>query len=268
MAPDRSQTDRPARGVFISFEGVDGAGKSTQCALACERLASTGHEVVRLREPGGTRIGERIREILLDPDCEAMDATCELLLYEAARAQLVAQVVVPALEAGKIVVSDRFFDSTTAYQGFARGLGGDVVLRANRLACGPVAPDRTVLLDLDPASALGRAAAATAASGHGDRLELEGVSFQEQVRAGYARIALDEPDRVRVVDAAGSVEEVYERVRDALSGLLELPEAEGAHVSGAMPRGGGAHPNADATVAPSSLGQPAEAHSQEAPHAR
>ena len=136
------------RGVFVTFEGVDGAGKTTQCSLLCDALRSAGYEVVRLREPGGTPLGERVRSLLLDPQSQTIDPTCELLLFEAARAQLVAQVVRPALDRGAVVVSDRFFDSTYAYQGFARGLGGETVRTVNAVACGGLAPDRTLLLDL------------------------------------------------------------------------------------------------------------------------
>ena len=205
-------------GVFVTLEGIDGAGKTTQCALVCAGASAQGREVVRLREPGGTNIGERIRAILLDVACAGMDPTCELLLYEAARAQLVAEVIRPALARGAVVVSDRFFDSTTAYQGCARGLGAETVDAANRLACGEVAPDRTVMLDLDPAGALARATAQGT-----DRLEMEGAAFQQRVRDGFARLAAAEPDRVRVVDARGDVGCVYERVRAQLADVLDLP---------------------------------------------
>ena len=220
--PDSAQS---MPGVFVTLEGVDGAGKTTQCALVCAGAAALGREVVRLREPGGTSIGERIRAILLDVDNAGMDPTCELLLYEAARAQLVAQVIRPALARGAVVVSDRFFDSTCAYQGHARGLGLDVVASANRLACGDVSPTRTILLDLDPTAGLTRAAAASEGP---DRLELEGVAFQGLVREGFARLAAADPRRVRTVDAAGSVAAVYERVRAKLTDVLPLPPYEQA----------------------------------------
>lgn len=216
------QTDNSAhRGVFVTFEGVDGAGKSTQCALVCAGLAMLGRTVERLREPGGCAVGERVRAVLLDPGLSGMDPVCELLLYEAARAQLVAEVIRPALLAGSVVVSDRFYDSTMAYQGFARGLGAQGVQRANALACGEVTPDRTVLLDLDPRGAYERATASGA-----DRLEQEGESFQERVREGFLHVARQEPGRVRVIDARGTVGEVYERVRQCLADLVELPSYE------------------------------------------
>lgn len=228
ISPAATSATTPAQpaptGVFVTLEGIDGAGKTTQCALVCAGAAALGREVVRLREPGGTGIGECIRAILLDVASAGMDPTCELLLYEAARAQLVAEVIRPALARGAVVVSDRFFDSTTAYQGHARGLGAAPVDAANRLACGDVAPDLTVVLDLDPVGALERACAAQQA----DRLELEGAAFQQRVREGFARLAQAEPQRVRVVDARGDVAAVYERVRAQLAGVLELPAFEGA----------------------------------------
>lgn len=226
-------TDTRARskGVFVTFEGVDGAGKSTQCALVCAALEQAGREVVRLREPGGTRVGERVRSLLLDPSV-TVDPVCELLLYESARAQLVNEVIRPSLARGAAVVSDRFFDSTVAYQGYARELGIEMVETANRLACGTLEPDRTLVLDLDPADALCRATADHPA----DRIELEGASFQRQVRAGFAELAARNPQRVRVVDALGDVDTVWKRVRAALADLLDLPEAMPAIKDGAHER--------------------------------
>jgi len=210
--------DKPC-GSFVTLEGVDGVGKTTQCSLLCAALEATGREVVRLREPGGTVVGERVRDILLDPATGAVDPVCELLLYEAARAQLVGEVVRPALERGAYVVSDRFYDSTLAYQGYGRQLGFDTVRAANALACGEVAPHRTLLLDLPPHEAHARAT-----RGGADRMELEGLAFQERVRAGFVRAAAEEPGRVRVVDASGTVEEVWGRVRRALADVVALPE--------------------------------------------
>ena len=203
------------QGVFVTLEGVDGSGKTTQTALLTQALEEAGREVVRLREPGGTAISEQIRQILLDPANGEMCDECELLLYEASRAQLVRQVIEPALAAGKVVVCDRYYDSTYAYQAGGRGLAQDLVRRANALgSCGRV-PDRTVIFDIEPRVAWGRAIANGA-----DRLEAAGLSFQEKVRAAYLRLAAEEPARVRVVDADGTIDEVNARLRSVLSDVL------------------------------------------------
>ena len=167
--------------------------------------------MVRLREPGGTPISEKVRALLLDPDNDEMCDECELLLYEAARAQLVRQVVEPALAAGSVVVCDRFFDSTFAYQAGGRGIDEDVVLRANALGSCGVDPDVTILLDLDPDEAFARATA-----GGVDRMEAAGLAFQRRVREGYRRVAELAPDRVRVVDATGTPDQVTSRILEVL----------------------------------------------------
>lgn len=203
------------KGMFITLEGVDGCGKSTQASLLAEELEGLGHEVVRLREPGGTRISEKIRLFVLDPQYEEMCDECELLLYEAARAQLVREVIRPALERGAFVVCDRFFDSTYAYQATARGLSASVVKAANELGSCGLVPNVTVVFDLDPEEALRRATVERA-----DRLESEGMEFQHKVRAGYLKIAENDSDRIRVVDASGPIDAVRSRVRAALSDVL------------------------------------------------
>ncbi|MEE1273819.1 MAG: dTMP kinase [Olegusella sp.] len=203
------------QGVFVTLEGVDGSGKTTQTALLTQALEEAGREVVRLREPGGTAISEQIRQILLDPANGEMCDECELLLYEASRAQLVRQVIEPALAAGKVVVCDRYYDSTYAYQAGGRGLAQDLVRRANALgSCGRV-PDRTVIFDIEPRVAWGRAIANGA-----DRLEAAGLSFQERVRAAYLQLAAEEPARVRTVDADGTIDEVNARLCAALTDVL------------------------------------------------
>ena len=198
---------REGRGAFVTLEGVDGCGKSTQAALLAERLRGHGLEVVALREPGGTPISEKIRALVLDPANAEMASECELLLYEASRAQLVRQVIAPALGRGAFVVCDRFFDSTHAYQAGARGLDEGLVRRANELGCCGVVPDLTLVLDMDSERAFARAGA-----GGLDRMEAEGLAFQRAVRADYLALAACEPARVRVVDAAGSQDEVARRI--------------------------------------------------------
>ena len=202
------------RGVFITLEGADGCGKTTQAALVAAELESRGREVVRLREPGGTAISEKVRALLLDPANAEMVPECELLLYEASRAQLTRQVIEPALARGAVVLCDRYYDSTFAYQAGGRALDDALVLRANVLGSCGVSPDRTLVFDLDPAVAYARATA-----GGADRMEAEGLAFQERVRAAYLRLAAEEPERVRVVDALGEKDEVAARALAALADL-------------------------------------------------
>jgi dTMP kinase len=194
--------------VFISFEGLDGCGKTTQAALLAETAAAGGREVVPVREPGGTAPGERIRSLLLDPGLR-IDPWAEALLYAAARAQLVADVIRPALARGATVIADRFVDSSLAYQGCARGLGVDQVLEVNRVATSGLLPDRTVLLVLATAEAAGR-------RGEPDRIEAEGSSFHRRVAEGFDAAARRFPDRIAIVDASGTPEQVAERVRVAV----------------------------------------------------
>lgn len=197
-----------AKGYFITVEGIDGVGKSTQAALIEAVLDSAGYDVLRLREPGGVKISEQIRAILLDPANAEMGDVCELLLYEAARAQLVHQVIRPALAAGKTVVCDRFYDSTTAYQAFADGLDRNMVSQANELAVDGCRPDLTLVFDLPVEDALRRRSGREAE----DRLELKGMEFQERVAAGFRAVAADEPDRVKLIDAGESIAEVFSGV--------------------------------------------------------
>ncbi len=234
------------RGKFITLEGVDGCGKSTQARLLARALELAGRDVLLLREPGGVSISEQIRAILLDPSNEGMSATCELLLYEAARAQLVHEVIAPALASGAVVVCDRFYDSTTAYQGFAGGLGEKDVARANELAVGGCHPDLTIVYDLPAAEAYARATA-----GEPDRMEAKGLAYQEQVAAGFAAVAAADPARVRTVDAAGSVAAVLARtvseVEDALD--LTVPATACAYaLAGQLSAGATADPGQEGEV--------------------
>jgi dTMP kinase len=201
-------------GLLIAFEGVEGAGKSTQLDRLRDELERRGHEVVVTREPGGTPAGERIREVLLDP-ATGLDPRAEALLFAAARAQLVGQVIRPALERGAVVLCDRYLDSSLAYQGAGRGLGRGPVQEVNRFATGGLLPDLVVLLDLDPAEGLGRRA------GGRDRIEVESLGFHRRVREAFRELAAGDPDRFAVVDAAAPPDKVAAAVLAAALGLLE-----------------------------------------------
>jgi dTMP kinase len=195
--------------MFISFEGLDGCGKTTQAAMLADALELEGREVVRVREPGGTHTGERIRELLLDP-AATIAAPAEALLYAAARAQLVAEVIAPALARGSVVIADRFIDSSLAYQGVARGLGLERILAVNQLAIGGLMPDRTLLLQMPVEQASERRGAAP------DRIEAESAGFHSAVADGFAAAAARFPERIRVVDASGPPRAVLARVREAV----------------------------------------------------
>lgn len=203
------------RGLFITLEGIDGSGKTTQAALLVEYLEDLGIPTVSVREPGGTAISERIRRLLLDPSNASMAPECELLLYEASRAQLVREVILPSLEQGKVVVCDRFYDSTYAYQAAGRGLASDLVEECNRLGSCGLVPDRTVVFDIEPEVAYARATRDGA-----DRLEGEGLRFQEHVREGYLELAHANPERIRPIAASGTVDEVSTRLENALMDLI------------------------------------------------
>ncbi len=200
-------------GRFIALEGVDGCGKSTQTALLAAALRAAGYTVVETREPGGTPLGEAVRGIVLDSGGE-MSAVAEALLFAASRAQHVAQVIRPALAAGSWVVCDRFVDSSLAYQGAARGLGIDVVWAINAPAVGGCLPDRTIVLDVPPTTAGRRNA------GPKDRIEIEGITLQEAVAAGYRELAARYSERIRVIPAQGSVEQVHRQVMDEVELLV------------------------------------------------
>lgn len=193
---------------YAAFEGVDGAGKSTVARLVGEHLAAAGHTVTHVREPGGTRTGEAIREILLGPDAHP-GPWAEALLFAAARSQLAFEIVGPALAAGRTVLSDRSVYSSLAYQGAARELGIDAVRAVNEAGLGGVWPDTVVLLRVDPAQGLAR-------EDETDRISVEGVALQRRVAEGYATLAAAEPDRFVVVDAAAGIDTVVEHVVRAL----------------------------------------------------
>ena len=207
-------------GHLITFEGIEGSGKTTQIQLLESHLRNRGLRVCVTREPGGTQLGERLRELLLDPALLPQPLS-ELLILEAARAQLVATKIQPALASGQWVLCDRFADSSLAYQGSARGLGWELVRPLNALACGGVCPVRTLVLDLDVSAALARARQRPTTTAHNRRFEDEDLTFHRAVAAGFQALAAAEPDRVRRIDAGGSPEQVHDRVLAELSDLLQ-----------------------------------------------
>jgi len=201
-------------GIFVVLDGPDGCGKSTQAGRLADRLEARGRSVERLRDPGGTPIGDRIRSILLDRANEAMHVRSELLLYLAARAQLVAERIEPALAAGRDVVCDRYLTSTVAYQGHAGGLSPDLIWRVGREIVGGPDPDLSILLDLDAAESLGRTGAEP------DRMEARGVAFQERVREGFRRLSESGPYACAMVSARGTPDEVDRRVWERVRRVL------------------------------------------------
>ena len=196
------------KGSFITIEGCEGVGKTTQVDRLKRYLEMSGQPALFLREPGGTVISEKIREMLLSKENDKMNGKCEALLYSAARAQLLGEVVAPALEKGSIVVCDRFTDSTFAYQGAARGLGVDFIDELNKLTCGDIVPDVTVFLDLHPREAFARKGGAD----KNDRLESQSIEFHEKVYLGYKEIASRYPERFICVDASKDADGVWEEV--------------------------------------------------------
>ncbi|MBN1885335.1 MAG: dTMP kinase [Candidatus Krumholzibacteriota bacterium] len=211
---------------FVTFEGVEGSGKSTVARLVLERLGRAGVEAILTREPGGNPVSEAIRRVLLDPGNEEISPQTELLLYIAARAQIVDEVIRPSLAAGRWVLCDRFMDASVAYQGWARGIGEERVAELNAFAVGATVPSVTYLFDLPVEEGFRRGPERREAAGEGapDRLERESRFFHERVREGYLRIASREPGRVVVVDAAAPLHEVVGRV------LGNLRERFGVHV--------------------------------------
>jgi len=205
------------RGRFITFEGMDGCGKTTQFRMLAQWLRDRGKEVVETVEPGGTAIGQQIRRILLDPASAEIQPRTELLLYFASRAQNVDQVIRPALDAGHIVLCDRFTDSTLVYQGCGRGLDTGVVLDLDRIACRGLKPDVTFLIDIDLETSLTRAKRRNERVGPAEsRIDEESAAFHERVRQGYLALAEAEPDRIVVIDGCEGISEVGQRIRAAL----------------------------------------------------
>ena len=217
-----SETNR-APGTFITLEGPDGAGKSTQARLLAERIRATGREVVETREPGGTALGERLRDVLMHAPDGSHDALSDALLFNAARARQVSEVIRPALNRGAVVVCDRFSDSTLAYQGFGGGVPQSQLRDLKVIAIGDITPDRTVLVDLPISSGLERRQAGSTSDL--TRFETDaaehGETFHERVRSGYLTLAKAEPDRWRVVDGSTSPESVAQAVWSAVADLFD-----------------------------------------------
>jgi dTMP kinase len=211
--------------MFITLEGIEGSGKTTQVRHIVEFLPSKGHACVATREPGGTRIGKQIRALLLDPESSDMDPMTELLLYTADRAQHVKQFVLPLLSAGKAVLCDRYYDATVVYQGYARGLDIGLIRGLHKLILKDLKPDITILLDLPPEEGLARAWKQINSGTRTDiesRFEKETLAFHEKVRSGYLELARLEPERFRVIDASKSESQVRKEILSILSSDLNL----------------------------------------------
>ena len=207
----------PVAGRFITFEGMDGCGKTTQLRLLGEKLRASGRTVAETVEPGGTEIGQQIRRILLDPTNSAIHARTELLLYFGSRAQNVEQVIRPALARGHVVLCDRFTDSTLVYQGCGRGLDSNMILDLDRIACQGLKPDTTVLIEIDGATSLARARRRNERTDRSEaRIDEESFAFHERVRRGYRALAESEPERFVAIDGRGSIGEVAAAIREAL----------------------------------------------------
>lgn len=205
------------RGKFITIEGTDGSGKSTQIELLMDYLRKKGADVIFTREPGGTQISEKIREIILDVNNSEMTGITEALLYAAARSQHVEEKIIPALEAGKIIVCDRFVDSSIAYQGAARGLGAEKIMGINEAAIHGIMPDMTLFFDLSPEKGILRKKNERAL----DRLEKEKMDFHEKVYEGYKNLCKKYPERIKPIDADRSIDEVHSEVIEVIDGLLK-----------------------------------------------
>ncbi len=208
-------------GAFISFEGIDGSGKTTQLDRLRESLIRQGHSVVVAQEPGGTRVGLEIRKLLLNAANSDLQPVPELLLYFASRAQNIQEVIRPALGAGRIVLADRFTDATAAYQGYGRELGLDAVRAVEKVACDGLKPDLTLLLDVDPAIGVSRALQRNADQPIDEsRMEQEAAAFYDRVRHGYLQLSRAAPERIKLIDARDSIEKVGEAIEKTVQEFL------------------------------------------------
>lgn len=204
------------KGLFISFEGIEGTGKTIQSKLLCEYLTKKGFKVLLTEEPGGTRIGRTIRDILLSVDNIEMAPLTELFLYNASRIQHIKEVILPAIKKGMVVITDRFSDSTVAYQGYGRGIELNLINAIEHIVTEGLRPDKTILLDLDVAIGLQR----NKGINKEDRIELENVSFHERVRDGYHALAAKEPERIHVMDASKSIEHIHGSIKNLVQDFL------------------------------------------------
>lgn len=209
--------EKITKGLFIAFEGPEGSGKSTQSRLLTEQLQGEGYDVVRTAEPGGTELGKRIRDILLDRAEIKLGAYAELFLFEADRAQHVDEVILPELSEKKIVVCDRFNTATFAYQGYGLGMDMAFIKDMDDAARRGALPDLTIIIDIDPVSGIARATSARKA----DRMEKRAGDFHSKVREGYLRIAGENPSRMKVIDGSGNIDEVREKVNREVYALIE-----------------------------------------------
>ena len=203
------------KGTFITFEGSEGSGKSTQAGLVLEYLKAKKLPVMLLREPGGVKIAEAIRQVLLDVANAGMGDECETLLYMAARAQMVKETLEPALAAGKVVLCDRFLDSTVAYQGFGNGVDVKLIRQLGAFATKGIQPDLTLLFDIDPHKGLGRTNA------NKDRIELRSLDYHNRVREGYLALAKEDPRRVKIVAVDADKDAIFKRVRKHIDGIIK-----------------------------------------------
>ena len=206
------------KGILISFEGIEGTGKTIQSKLLYEYLLKKGYKAVLTEEPGGTRIGLKIRELLLSVENKEMTSFAELLLYNASRAQHIKEAVLPAINRGAVVITDRFIDSTIAYQGYGRGIDLNLIYSIDKIVTAGLRPDITILLDLDVEAGLKRNRGINKV----DRLELEDVEFHKLVRSGYLEIAAKEPERIKLIDASGGIKEIHSKTVSIVMDFINL----------------------------------------------
>lgn len=211
-------------GLFISLEGPEGSGKTTQAQILSEYLSEKGYEVALTHEPGGTPLGEKLRHILLTPNGNDLSTFCELFLYLADRADHVEKVIKPALNEGKVVICDRFADATIAYQGYGQGVEIGLIEQLNLLAAQQIEPDLTIVLDIDSQVGLRKAIETKIEIGlkNGDRLEQRGLDFHRRVRQGYLNIAQNNPSRVKLIQVGDSIEEIQRKIRNYVDELIRI----------------------------------------------